>query len=82
METHEHHHEVFQKHESWLNRHRWLSYGALVVIAYYLLAEHRAHVFAYLPYLILAACPLMHVFMHGGHDHQTDNKNKRQEKIS
>lgn len=35
--------------------------------AFYLLAEHRAHVFGALPYLLLLACPLMHVFMHRGH---------------
>jgi hypothetical protein len=35
--------------------------------AFLLIAEHRAHVLPYLPWLILAACPLMHVFMHRGH---------------
>jgi len=35
---------------------------------YYLMVEHRSHLFAALPYLLLLACPLMHVFMHGkGH---------------
>jgi len=37
------------------------------VAAYFLLAEHLAHVLGALPYLLLLACPLMHVFMHGGH---------------
>ena len=37
------------------------------VTAYFLLAEHLAHVVGALPYLLLLACPLMHVFMHGGH---------------
>ena len=38
--------------------------------AYFLLSEHRAHFLGALPWLLLAACPLMHVFMHGGHgDH-------------
>jgi len=44
--------------------------AAIVLIgiaAYYLLAEHQAHVFASLPWLILLLCPLMHVFMHRGH---------------
>ena len=35
--------------------------------AYFLLTEHLAHVIGALPYLLLLACPLMHVFMHGGH---------------
>ena len=39
-----------------------------VIGAFFLIAEHRAHVFPYLPWLLLAACPLMHVFMHRGHD--------------
>lgn len=45
------------------------------IAAYYLLTEHSSHLFAALPYLLLLACPLMHVFMHGsghgrGHDHE------------
>lgn len=39
------------------------------VAAYFLLTEHLAHVVGALPYLLLLACPLMHVFMHGGHGH-------------
>jgi Protein of unknown function (DUF2933) len=45
------------------------------VAAYFLLSEHRAHFFGALPFLLLLACPLMHVFMHhghGGHDHHPD----------
>lgn len=37
------------------------------IATYFLLSEHRAHFFGALPYLLLLACPLMHVFMHGGH---------------
>jgi hypothetical protein len=39
------------------------------VAIYFLLTEHLAHVIGALPYLLLLACPLMHVFMHGGHHH-------------
>ena len=38
-----------------------------VVAAFYLLMEHTAHVFGALPYLLLLACPLLHLFQHGGH---------------
>ncbi len=42
--------------------------ATFVVAAGYLLwSEHRAHVLGILPYFLLLACPLMHVFMHGGH---------------
>lgn len=38
-----------------------------VVAGYFLLTEHLAHVIGVLPYLLLLACPLMHMFMHHGH---------------
>lgn len=42
----------------------------MIIAAFYLLTEHTAHVFGVLPYLLLLACPLMHLFMHhGGHGH-------------
>ncbi len=34
---------------------------------FYLLSEHQAHLFGVLPYLLLLACPFMHLFMHHGH---------------
>lgn len=39
----------------------------LLIAAYFLWTEHRAHTIAYLPFLLLLACPLLHVFMHSGH---------------
>ncbi|WP_396586529.1 DUF2933 domain-containing protein [Bermanella sp. R86510] len=41
--------------------------GLIAAASYFLLIEHRQHVWQYLPFLILLACPLMHLFMHGGH---------------
>lgn len=49
---------------SWLVR--ILMFALLAVVAYYVIAEHGAHLWASWPLLILLACPLMH-FMHGGH---------------
>ena len=40
---------------------------AFLAIGFYLVTEHTAHLLGILPYLLLLACPLMHVFMHGGH---------------
>ena len=42
---------------------------AVAVGGFYLVTEHTAHLFGALPYLILLACPLMHLFMHRGHGH-------------
>ena len=41
--------------------------GFLLVALFVLLSEHRAHVFGLLPFLLVLACPLMHLFMHRGH---------------
>lgn len=47
----------------------WAFYGFLAIGAFFLFAEHRAHLLGGLPFLLLALCPLMHLF-HGGHgDH-------------
>lgn len=41
--------------------------GFLFIAGFYLVTEHRAHLLGWLPWLLLLACPLMHLFMHGGH---------------
>lgn len=45
--------------------------GGLIVLGaialYFLLTEHRAHFFVALPFVLLLACPLTHIFMHRGH---------------
>ena len=48
---------------------RYVFFGFVAVAAYFLITEHRAHVIPFLPFLLLAACPLMHIFMHRGHGH-------------
>jgi hypothetical protein len=42
---------------------------AVAVGGFYLVTEHTAHLLGVLPYLLVLACPLMHVFMHRGHGH-------------
>ncbi|MEK6578374.1 MAG: DUF2933 domain-containing protein [Bdellovibrionota bacterium] len=50
------------------------TWGAVAIMGFYLLSEHFAHTLAVLPYLLLLACPLMHVFMHKGHgNHEGKN---------
>jgi len=44
----------------------WIFAAFAAVGLFFLLTEHRAHLFGWLPFLLLAACPLMH-FFHGGH---------------
>lgn len=41
--------------------------GFLAIAAFFLLAEHTAHVFGVLPYLLVLLCPLLHWLLHGRH---------------
>lgn len=59
---------------------KWGLCGFLAIIAFFLWAEHRAHLFGILPYLLLAACPLMHLFMR--HDHGGDRKDSGSDRPS
>ena len=43
--------------------------GFLIIAGALLFTEHRAHVLGLLIWLPLLACPLMHIFMHGGGGH-------------
>ena len=59
--------QIEPDNNTWSSRAK-LAFGVFAIIAaYFILTEHRAHVLPYLPLLLLAACPLMHVFMHRGH---------------
>jgi hypothetical protein len=57
--------------QSTLSRSKPVFIVFLLVVAYFLITEHRAHAVAFLPYALLLLCPLMHLFMHGrnGHHH-------------
>lgn len=56
-------------------------FGFLVVIGFFLITEHGAHLLGILPWLLLLACPLMHIFHGHGHHHggdSDDNDKKNQ----
>lgn len=47
---------------------RWVFLGFALIAGILLLAEHRAHVVEFLPFALLVACVLLHMFHgHGGH---------------
>lgn len=46
---------------------KFVFFSFAVIAVFYLLKEHYAHVVGSLPYLLLLACPLMHLFGHGRH---------------
>ena len=65
------HHQQKEEHKE--RRNWWVTPTGIACMfflaagAYFLFTEHRAHVVPYLPWLLILACPLMHIFMHGGH---------------
>lgn len=49
---------------------KWAGISALPVVAFFILREHWGHVLGAAPYLLLLACPLLHLFhVHGQHGH-------------
>lgn len=52
---------------------RWVFWGFVLVAAFFLITEHRAHTSQYLPFLLVLACPLMHLLhKHGAHSGRGD----------
>lgn len=56
----------------------WIGVAVFLAVALFLLwEEHKVHIMGAVPWLILALCPLMHVFMHGGHGRHGGGKDGR-----
>jgi hypothetical protein len=51
----------------WTSKTGLVTIAFLLIAAFFLLTEHWAHTYGVLPFLLLLACPLLHMFMHGGH---------------
>jgi len=71
MASHDHAHPpdaARSAHESfWTSRAFFVCAAFLAIGDILLWTEHLAHALGFLPYLLILACPLMHVFMHGSH---------------
>lgn len=52
---------------NWSRINQWVLWIGLAAAVLWLLLYHRAHVLEVLPFVVLLACPLMHVFGHHGH---------------
>ena len=56
----------------------WLVIMLALIGAFFLLREHWSHIAGYWPYLLLLACPLMHLFHgHGGHGSHGGDSSKK-----
>lgn len=77
MTIHDAHHGEAHRSDSSPNRSRtsWIVRVLMLALlgagAFYIVAEHGAHLLAAWPLLFLLACPFMHFFHsgHGGHGH-------------
>jgi Protein of unknown function (DUF2933) len=60
--------EQTSRRSGWLGPHTGIVVLVfLAVISFFMLTQHRLHLFGVLPYLLLLACPIMHFFMHRRH---------------
>jgi hypothetical protein len=53
----------------WRSRSVWAFLGFFAITGFFLFTEHQAHLLGALPFILLALCPLLHIFGHGGHEH-------------
>lgn len=51
----------------------------VAVLGFLIYTGHSAHLLGAAPYLLLLACPLVHIFMHGGHHHHDNNSEQDKE---
>lgn len=80
LDAHRNHGQTTMNHEHAGNEHfthkrayRWGVWCLVLLGGAFLIAEHRAHLLGALPYALLLACPLMHMFMHRHHGHRRDH---------
>ena len=71
-------HDHGQNHNSSKSIWKFVFIGFALVAGFFLVTEHRAHLFGILPFLLLAACPLMHFFGHGRGGHAKEESKPEQ----
>jgi len=72
------HSNGIEKHENWLySRTGIVTICAVLILGFLIYTGHSAHLLGAAPYLLLLACPLMHIFMHGGHGGHQNKSDSR-----
>lgn len=56
-----------QANPNWSRINQWLLWIGLAAAVAWLFFRHNEHLMQLLPFLVVLACPLMHVFGHGSH---------------
>ena len=76
MSTPQPHHDHESGSHGWSRTNQWLLWIGLAAAVAWLFFRHSAHLFEIAPFLIILACPLMHLFGHGhgGHGHGSQHE--------
>ncbi len=57
-----------------MQRWRLAAISLVLVVSFFLLREHWGHMLGFAPYLILLACPLLHLLHHHGAHHHDEHR--------
>lgn len=68
-----------EKSTWWRSLAGFAAVGFGAVVGFFLITEHRAHLYGALPFLLLLACPVMMMFMHHGHGHHDHQDHERRD---
>lgn len=68
---------------NWARINQWLLWAGLAAAVAWLFFRHGEHLSTLFPFLILLACPLMHLFGHGSHrgHRQAGDERRRNEEL-
>jgi hypothetical protein len=59
---------------NWSRINQWLLWLGLAAATGWMFYRHNAHLMQLLPFLLVLACPLMHLFGHGRHHGHRDQR--------
>lgn len=59
----------------WRNPFLLITLAIAIPVGWYAWTEHGRHLAAWFPFLVILACPLMHLFHHGHHGMQRHSDN-------
>jgi hypothetical protein len=73
-------HHMPSQRPNWSHVNQWLLWLGLAAAVAWLVLRHGAHLLEVAPFLIVLACPLMHLFGHGRHGgHVSHDGNRKSE---
>jgi len=75
---------TLNKSLNWISGLSWthiLLIGLALTGGYILWGKYQEQLYAFLPYLVLLLCPLMHIFLHRGHGGQDNHKHQTSKTI-